>query len=323
MKLSVVIPVYNEEDVLEISLPIIYANLEKTKKSELCDGFEIIIVNDGSTDKTLEKISQFQKLNQNSDSKILRVINMSGNQGHMKALEAGLLEFNGDCVITLDADLQDPPDAIIEMVRIFNETSIPCIQTVRSSRHADSIFKRNTASLYYRIVKILSGVEVIPNAADYRLLAKKEAKLIVNLQEDKKVLRLLVPYLKIQTHILEIERGPRAAGDSKYTLRKMIKLALDSFIGFSVKPLRIVLYMALINCLVFIGVAFAAIFVWLTGRTVAGWTSIALILLLGYTTSMVALAIIGEYIGRIYFHILGRPSIQYKEISIGSSENYS
>ncbi len=315
MKVSVVIPVFNEEEVLEVSLPIIHATLENLISLKLCDSFEMILVDDGSTDKTLTKIRVFRDSLQpiRSGSEV-RLIKMFSNHGHMKSIEAGIRESLGDCIITIDADLQDPPEAIIEMVRIFKETSISCVQTFRQTRETDTTLKRISANIFYRAIRLFTGVSVVPHAADFRLLSKKEAKKIVNLPEEKKIFRLLIPYLKIPTKTLPIERKIRAAGESKYTLMKMIKLALDSALGFSIKPLRLIMYIAMFSTLVFILLAINTIVVWLSGGAVHGWTSIILIILFGYITTTTALAIIGEYVGRIYFQMLGRPTMFYAEI---------
>jgi dolichol-phosphate mannosyltransferase len=315
MKVSLVIPVFNEEAVLEVSLPILYATLESLISLELCNSFEMLLVDDGSTDNTLKKIRIFRdSLSASQLENEIRIIKMLSNHGHMKAIEAGIRESDGDCIITIDADLQDPPEAIIEMIRIFNDTSISCVQTFRETRETDSLFKRISANIFYKIIRLFTGVSVVPHAADFRLLSKKEAKMIVDLPEEKKIFRLLIPYLNIPTQTLAIERKNRAAGESKYTLMKMIKLALDSALGFSIKPLRLIMYLAIFSTLMFFLIAMNAIRVWLSGSAVQGWTSITLVVLFGYATTSMALATIGEYVGRIYFHMLGRPAMFYSEI---------
>ena len=314
MKISTVIPIYNEEEVLAISLPSILRALEKTRDLGFCRSFEMILVDDGSTDESLLSIFKFRESIKEPKSRAsTRIISMLGNQGHMKAIEAGLREFVGDVVITLDADMQDPPEIIIELARIYNETKIPCIQTVRNSRKSDTFFKRKSAALYYRTIKKFSGVDVIPNAADFRLLERSQAKFIIELPEDKKVFRLMLPYFKVPTRTLEIVRQPRAAGRSKYTLRKMVILAADSFLGFSIKPLRIVLYFALLSTILFFGVAINAVIAKFVGSAVPGWTTITLASLFVYISITISLATIGEYVGRIYFQLLGRPKIRYME----------
>ena len=316
MKVSAAIPAFNEEEALAVSLPIIFNTLVQAKALHLCDSFEILVINDGSSDGTATRVREFQTKMESQGSRSqnpVRLINMLGNQGHMKALDASYQEFLGDCIITLDADMQDPPEVMIEMIQIFQSTKSACVQAVRSSRRSDSIFKKTSAAAFYRLIKLMTGVAIVPHAADFRLLSRSEAKMIAALPEDKKVFRLLIPYFQIETRIIEISRQPRVAGKSKYTFLKMLKLAMDSLLGFSIKPLRAILYIALLSILIFIAVAINAVEAWLSNRAVPGWTTITLISLFGYGTTIVALATIGEYVGRIYFQILARPSLRYEE----------
>jgi glycosyltransferase involved in cell wall biosynthesis len=318
VKVSAAIPAFNEEEALKISLPIIYRTLLEAKEFNLCDSFEILVINDGSSDGTATRVREFQAEFKDQDflfDNPVRLINMRGNQGHMKALEAGYQEFSGDCIITLDADMQDPPEVMIQMIRVFQETKCPCVQAARSSRKSDTYFKRTSARVFYKLIRLMTGVSIIPHAADYRLLSRNEAKMIAALPEDKKIFRLLIPYFQIETTIIEITRQERVAGKSKYSFLKMLKLALDSLLGFSIKPLRAILYMALLSILLFIAVAINAVVAWLSNNAVPGWTTIALAGLFGYGTMIIALATIGEYVGRIYFQILDRPSLRYVEES--------
>ncbi len=316
MRAAIVIPAFNEEEAIKVTVPVVFSVLENAVSMDLIESFEIVVVDDGSTDGT-PNILESMKINySNRPSKLtgtLRIIEMKGNQGHMKALEAGLLAFHGDCVITLDADMQDPPETIIQMLSLFKDGNFECIQAARSSRNSDSFFKKATADLYYRVIRSLTGIQVIPHAADYRLISRDQAKMIANLSENKKVFRLLIPFFKLKTKVVYIERQQRISGKSKYTLTKMIKLAADSVIGFSVKPLRTILTLALLSTLVFL-VAFAYVLLtWASGKTLPGWTSILLVMLFGNMNLLIAIAAVGEYIGRIYFQLLARPSVLFHE----------
>jgi polyisoprenyl-phosphate glycosyltransferase len=316
MKVSVVIPAFNEEESLQYALPRLFTVLTYCKKIDLCNSFEILIVDDGSTDATQDMVRVFAETLEKSVKKYadIRLIEMIGNQGHMSALTVGYLEFKGDCVISLDADLQDPPEIIPAMIEKFMSTGANCIQTVRVSRKSDTFFKVFTAKYYYLIIKKLTGVQIIPNAADFRLLTRNEAKMIASLPENKKVFRLLIPYFKIKTELIGIDRQKRVAGKSKYTLFKMIKLSIDSLLGFSVKPLRFILFFALCSLGISLAATVYTLIDFFSNRALPGWTSLVLISLFGYSILTIALSVIGEYIGRIYFQLLGRPMHRYREI---------
>lgn len=310
-----VIPAFNEEQAIKVTVPMVMSVMNNAVALDLIESYELIIVDDGSTDDTLKVLMQLKTdlANPAKSNSLIRVIQMKGNQGHMKALEAGLLTFEGDCVITLDADMQDPPETIIQMLTLFNEGDVECIQAARGSRNSDTIFKKASADLYYRLIKLLTGIQVIPHAADFRLISKNQARMIANLPENKKVFRLLIPFFKLKTKVVYIDRQQRISGKSKYTLRKMFKLAADSVIGFSVKPLRTILTLALLSTLIFF-LAFAyVVLTWATGETLPGWTSIILVVLFGNMNLLIAISAIGEYIGRIYFQLLARPSVLFDE----------
>jgi len=316
MKVSVGIPAFNEEDAIQITLERVLEVLNNAVSLKLCDSFEVLVVDDGSTDKTKDMVRNFiNNLESQTTDNPIRLIAMQGNQGHMHALEVCLIEFMGECLITLDADMQDPPETIIEMIRIFSQSRVPCVQAVRVSRVEDSFFKRNSARFYYGMIAKLTGVPLIPNAADFRLLAREEAKLIASLPEKSKVFRLLIPYLKIETITVGISRKSRIAGKSKYTLSKMMFLMLDSLIGFSVKPLRGIIYLSIASLFICFAISIHTILVWIRGDTVAGWTTTTLLILYCQSLTMIVLATIGEYLGRIYVQLLGRPKLRYKELN--------
>jgi polyisoprenyl-phosphate glycosyltransferase len=314
LKVSIIIPAFNEETALQVTLPAVFQVLSNGIASGMLESYEILVIDDGSTDKTIEVVKSLMDHELLEVDCRLRLISMRGNQGHMKALEAGYNEFLGDCVITMDADMQDPPSALLGMLSIYIESKVSCVQAVRTSRTKDSLYKRTTASAYYFLVKLLTGVNVTPHAADFRLLSREDAKLIAGLKEHNKIYRLLIHDLKIPTKIFEIQRDSRVSGKSKYTNRKMLWLALDSILSFSVKPLRITLYFGMASLLGSFSLGLYFIVSWIKNPATSTHLVFAFFFIFGYSVLMISLAIIGEYIGRIYFHILDRPKIRYVEI---------
>ena len=305
LKLSVVIPVFNEDKVVTSSVPTIISNLSFLDDSE----YEIIIVNDGSTDCTQEKL-----LNLKRDFPRVRLILMQDNHGHMRALESGMREARGEYVATMDCDLQDPPSVLNEMYKLIASSNVSCVQSVRADRSKDSYFKRNTAAIYYRIIRTLTGVSVIKNAGDFRILSRSASDFLCNLPEKKKIFRLLIPYFGFETIEYKIIREKRIAGNTKYSLRKMLSLALDSYLSFSIKPLKFISYLSILSlCFAVLG-SIIVVTNFLSKKTVPGWTSLMLVSFFLFSIVLLSIATLGAYIGRIYNEILDRPSLMYREI---------
>jgi dolichol-phosphate mannosyltransferase len=316
MKASIVIPAFNEEDALRASLPVIYKQLINASQEHLITNFEILVINDGSTDDTQNVTESFFKDMRKYDlQNFFRVISFPTNQGHMKAITVGMSACEADFVITIDADLQDPPEAIPAIINLYIQTLTPCIQTVRVNRAQDTFLKRHSASLYYNLIKKITGVAIVPHAADFRLLANREAKMLASLSEHKKIFRLLVPYFAIPTLQYPIERATRVAGRSKYSLRKMMALAIDSLLAFSTKPLRWIMLFSASSLGLFLLFATYALYKWRKEEIAPGWTSISIVISFGFTVTLCSLWIIGEYIARIYNLVLNRPTLEYSEKS--------
>ena len=232
--LSVVIPVFNEEDVIEETIETIVGILNLSSIH-----YEIIVVNDGSVDETLSVLRTIKLKHK------IRVINFCENEGHMSAIRAGLEASTGNYVATLDADLQDPPKYLPEMFlellsskdSLLNRYDV--VQAFREDRTQDTLFKRFSAGLYYKLVRKLTGIALIPHAADFRIMNRGVVDKLLLLPEKKLVLRLLLPSLGFRILPFPIVRAARFAGESKYTISKMFSLAIDSIISFTYKPLRI------------------------------------------------------------------------------------
>lgn len=299
LAVSIIVPCFNEQEVITTTLEKISNILMLTDFS-----FELVVVNDGSRDSTRDEILKFKELN--PKLKVV-IVNLRRNYGHMTAIQAGYEHSSGDLLITIDADLQDPPEIIPDMIGKHLEMGADVVQAVRISRTKDTIFKRLTAYLYYKLVKKMTNLNVIMQAADYRLITKDAVQEVLNLPESQKVMRLLVPYMGFNVATVEFQRQSRIAGKSKYTLSKMINLAIDSFLSFSNQPLRLLskysLYMGIWSALL----ALISIFLHFILHTIPGWTSIVFLLLSGNALLIMSISLIGEYIGKIYVEILQRP----------------
>lgn len=229
-KVTLVIPMYYEEKVAEECYKRVKENLKKLENYD----HEIIFVNDGSKDKTLEKIKELAKQDTN-----LKIVSFSRNFGHQAAVTAGLKEVTGDAIVIIDADLQDPPESIPDMVKLW-EAGNEVIYGKRKSRKGESYFKLFTAKMFYKTLNALSDVEIPQDTGDFRLVDRKVVDTINNLPEHNKFLRGLFSWVGYKQYAYEYERQERKAGKTKYPLKKMLKLASDGIVSFSTKPLKIV-----------------------------------------------------------------------------------
>lgn len=306
---SVIVPFFNEEDVALTSLRRIDDVL-----SSLTHSSEIIAVDDGSQDGTFSVL-----LAAKSEIANLRVLRFKRNWGHMTALSLGLRLSRGELIISIDGDLQDPPEYIPDLIKIYVDTNssgdqVDVIQTVRTDRSSDTIFKRNSAAIYYWIIRKLTGVNVIAHAADYRLMNRSSVDLINSMNSSMKVFRVLIPYLGLRVKLFEIRRDSRFAGESKYRLKDMFRLAIDSFLSFSSKPLRLISSAALLLSVFLTILALLFFLLWLSGSTIPGWTSIVLLVTALNCFLVATLGLLGEFVGRIYELAQDRTAAQvYKE----------
>lgn len=306
-RLSIVIPCYNETAVL----PQLFARLETLEAALLAQGaiggpITLVLVDDGSQDGTWAMIEAAQtRLS-------VMGVRLSRNHGHQRALLAGLMQAPGDAVVSMDADLQDDPDAVIAMVAAYRRGA-EVVFGVRASRSTDTIFKRRTARAYYDLLERL-GVDLIPDHADFRLMSRKALRALSEFGETNLFLRALVRQLGFRCEIVTYDRAARAAGESKYTLGKMLGLAIDGITSFSVRPLRLITLFGFVVALIAVGFSALALLAWLRGDVVPGWTSIVLPLSLLGGAHLVALGVIGEYIGKIYQETKRRPRFLIDEI---------
>ena len=302
-KLYIVIPCYNEEEVLDKTKTELKKKMNTLIQNKKIDKqSKVIFVNDGSKDKTWDLIQQFYQ-----GDKLFGGINLSRNRGHQNALLAGLLTVkdDADIVISMDADLQDDIDAIDLMIEKRKEGA-DVVYGVRNSRKKDSFFKRTTAQGFYRVMKML-GVDVIYNHADYRLTSRRVLDSLKDYREVNLFLRGIFPLIGFKSDIVYYERKERFAGKSKYPLKKMLNFAWDGITSFSVKPIRLVLNVGIVILFLSFLMILYSVIQKVLGNTVDGWTFIVCSLWLLGGIQMLSLGIIGEYIGKIYSETKARP----------------
>ncbi|MEG0546493.1 MAG: glycosyltransferase family 2 protein [Oscillospiraceae bacterium] len=301
--LYVVIPCYNEEEVLpETAKRLKEKMVSLMVKGKIDENSRVVFVNDGSKDKTWEIICDFHK----ADC-LFSGINLSKNRGHQNALLAGLLTVNdnADMVISMDADLQDDINAMDEMIdKYLNGAEI--VYGVRSKRKTDSFFKRFTAEGFYRIMNLL-GANVVFNHADYRLMSKRAIEGLSEFKETNLFLRGIIPMIGYPTDTVMYERNERFAGESKYPLKKMLAFAFEGITSLSIKPIR---FIALLGALFSAASGAMLIYIlvrYFTGHVVVGWTSVIISVWGIGGLLLLSIGIVGEYIGKIYLETKARP----------------
>ena len=301
--LYLVIPCYNEEEVLPITTKKLTEKLDNMIKDKLVSKeSRIMYVNDGSKDRTWELIGQFNKTN-----KYVTGVNLSRNRGHQNALLAGLMTAKeyADIVVSMDADLQDDIDVVDKMVIEYNN-GCDIVYGVRSARKTDTWFKKTTAEGFYKFMALL-GVEIVYNHADYRLMSKRALNELENFKEVNLFLRGIIPLLGFKTAKVEYERKERFAGESKYPLKKMLNFALEGILSFSIKPIRIITSAGfIVSFLSFLFLIYVIIGHFVSDN-VTGWTTIVALICFFGSFQVLCIGIIGEYIGKIYNETKQRP----------------
>jgi dolichol-phosphate mannosyltransferase len=296
--LSIVIPMYNEEAVLRLLAARLRPVLD-----QLGEVYEVVAVDDGSVDATPVILAGMRR-----DWPQLRVIRLRRNSGHQAALAAGLRQSRGQYVVSIDADLQDPPEVIPQMLARARDERLDIVYGVRSDRTTDSVFKRTTAGLYYRMMRRLIGKSMPSQAGDFRLLSRATLDALAELPEQAPVYRLIVPWLGFPSGEVTFVRERRAAGETKYPLSKMLRLTADSVTSFSAAPLRLATWIGFAVVALCIPLVVVAVVAYLTGATVAGWASTYLVVLFIGAIQLICLGMLGEYVARIYQAVQGRPA---------------
>lgn len=307
--LYLVVPCYNEEQVLPETVKELTIKLNSMIDSGLVsDKSRMVFVNDGSKDKTWELIEQYHQKNP-----LVLGIKLSRNRGHQFAVLAGLMTIKERCdmAITMDADLQDDIDVIDEFVKQHYD-GCEIVYGVRNSRETDTFFKRFTAEGFYKLMSGM-GVDIVFNHADYRLMSRTALDALENYREVNLFLRGIVPLLGYKTGIVEYARKERFAGESKYPLKKMLAFAIDGITSFSIKPIRMITGLGILAFLASIIMVIYTIVGALAGNTVSGWASIVISIWGFGGLILIALGMIGEYIGKIYMETKARPRYQVEK----------
>lgn len=304
-RLSVVAPCYNEQDcVLEF-----HRQATEAARSSVGDDYEIVLVNDGSKDNTLALIQQLAA----RDPHVV-AINLSRNFGHQKALSAGLAFCRGDRVLAIDADLQDPPSLLGDMMALM-DAGHDVVYGQRRSRAGETAFKTTAAALFYRLLRRLTEIDIPADVGDFRLMSRRAVDILNAMPEQYRFIRGLVAWIGLRQAPLLYDRDARYAGTTSYPLRKMLLFAVDAITGFSVVPLRLVSWVGMTASAASVVLFIFTIIQWARGDTVVGWTSIAALILIIGGVQLLFLGVLGEYVGRIYIEGKRRPLFIVSDIT--------
>ena len=314
-KISVVIPMYCEEEVVGICYKRVVNNLKKLSDKY---SYEIIFINDGSKDSTLEILKKIASNDNN-----VKIISFSRNFGHQAAVTAGIRNVTGDAIIIMDADLQDPPELFEGMIEKWEE-GYEVVYGKRKTREGESIFKLLTARMFYNTLNKLSEIEIPKDTGDFRLVDRKVIDVIATLPEHNKFLRGLFSWVGFNQYAYEYNRVNRVAGKTKYPFKKMFKLATDGILSFSAKPLKIVGAIGIFSVIVSIIILIYSIvsYMFKLNSLTPGWTSIMCTMTFIGGIILISLWMIGEYIARIYEESLGRPEYIIDELINFKGEEY-
>lgn len=301
--LTIVVPCYNEEEVLPETIKELGAILEKMiQDKKVSSESNILFVDDGSKDRTWELISKYS-----NELGYVSGLKFSRNYGHQNALLAGMTTAvaYADLLITIDADLQDDINAIPMMVEKYHEGA-DVVYGVRNSRKTDTVFKRQTALAFYALMKKL-GVDLVPDSADYRLLSKRATESLLQFDERNLFLRGMVPLVGFKSAKVYYARKERFAGESKYPLKKMIKFALDGITSFSVVPIKLIMGLGFVISIVGIAMFIYTIIQKILGNVISGWTSLMTSIWVLGGVQLICISVIGEYVGKIFTEVKHRP----------------
>ena len=303
-RLSVVIPCMNEE----LGLPELYRRVTKACRDAVDGDYEVVLVNDGSTDGTWAGMHMLAE----QDGHLI-LVNLARNHGHQLALTAGLSISRGQRVLILDGDLQDPPELLSPMMRLMDEGA-DVVYGQRRHRAGETFIKTFTARVFYRLLQRLTDVTIPPDTGDFRLMSRRAVDTLKRMPEQHRFIRGMVSWIGFRQVPLLYDRDERYAGETKYPLSKMIRFALDAITGFSILPLRLASILGVVTGFLSLIILVYAIVGWALGRTVEGWTSLLAVILIIGSAQLLVLGVIGEYLGRLYIQTKQRPLFVIDEI---------
>ena len=309
VKLSVVIPCYNEE----ACLPELHRRVAAAARGCFGDDHEILLINDGSRDRTWPIMQQLAATDPN-----LVCLNLARNHGHQLALTAGLDLCRGETILVIDADLQDPPELLPDMLATMQAEAADVVYGLRTSRDGESFAKKLTAGLFYRILDRLTDINIPLDTGDFRLMSRRALDVLMAMPEQARFVRGMVAWIGYRQVPFPYARAQRLAGVTNYPFTKMLSLAFDAITGFSTKPLRFASHAGLWLVGLLVLVAIYILAQWLAGGTVEGWTSLSLLIIGIGAAQMLVLGVIGEYLGRVYVEAKRRPLYIVAEV-VGSS----
>ena len=301
--LYLVVPCYNEEEIIEKTVVTLKDKIVRLiNEDKISSKSKIMFVNDGSKDRTLQILHQMAK-----EDSVISVLGFTTNYGHQSAILAGMMysRKHADMVVTIDADLQQDIEALDDFIESYQKGA-EVIYGVRKDRDTDTFFKKTTATLYYKLLQSL-GCKIITNHADYRLMSKKALEALSEYKEVNLFMRGLIPTMGFPSDVVYFDVKEREAGSSKYTLKKMMTLAIDGVTSLSIKPLRMITLLGFLACIFGTGM-FIFVFVdWLRGNTIPGYATTLMTPLIMEGITLLSLGIIGEYVGKIYMESKERP----------------
>ncbi|MNX50973.1 hypothetical protein D3C86_816180 [compost metagenome] len=310
--ISVVVPIYNEEAII----PELHRRLSAVMAA-MPETYELVFVNDGSRDRSVELLRDLTARDPHS-----RLVNLSRNFGHQIAITAGMDHAQGDAVVIIDADLQDPPEVIPELAAKWRE-GFDVVYAVREQRHGESLFKRATAAGFYRLISKITNVDIPVDTGDFRLMSRTAVEGLKRVREKNRFVRGLVAWLGFKQTGVKFVRHERFAGTTKYPLKKMLKFAFDGITSFSFLPLQLATYMGfLVSGASFLGILYVVYLRLFAHATIIGWASLMAVVLFLGGVQLITIGIIGEYIGRIYEEVKGRPLYLTQEV-LGFEEKTS
>jgi dolichol-phosphate mannosyltransferase len=304
--LSIVVPCFNEEECVAL----LHQRLSGAARTSFGEDYEIILVNDGSKDRTWPIMQQLS-----AGDPHLTCVNLSRNHGHQLALTAGLDLARGRCILIVDADLQDPPELLGPMLEVMEAEGADVVYGVRRSRAGETPFKRATAHAFYRLLSSATEIDIPLDAGDFRLMSRRALDVLLAMPEQARFVRGMVAWIGFKQLPFPYDRAERAAGESKYPLSKMLRFAFDALTGFSSAPLKLASHAGLLLSLSSILIILYIGYAFVTGQNIQGWTSLMLVVVVLGAVQMFVLAMMGEYIGRLYSQAKNRPLYIVQDIA--------